>query len=199
MPFEDGDALAFISSSAMTIGQAALAAHDLAKLSDAALIVAALSVQALGTNGEAFAAQVRAKPTPPTHRRNRERLRVIVRPTPSGKVQDSYGTRALPQVHGTMLDALDRLNHVLNIELNAGAENPLRLDRGGGDLPSRRLAPGPVVGGGGEASTWPCSAARNWPPGDWPSCSTASRRSWPTGRARPGLLILEYTAAQCDR
>ena len=132
VPFEDGDALAFISSSAMTIGQAALAAHDLAKLSDAALIVAALSVQALGTSGEAFAAQVHASRPHPRIVATAERLRVLVRPTPSGKVQDAYGTRALPQVHGTMLDALDRLNHVLNIELNAGAENPLVSIEAGG-------------------------------------------------------------------
>ena len=40
-------------------------------------------------------------------------------------MQDPYGLRALPQVHGPAVDALAQLERVLHIELNAAAENPL--------------------------------------------------------------------------
>ena len=45
------------------------------------------------------------------------------------RVQDSYAFRALPQVHGTALDAAARLDAELAVALNAAAENPLAGDR----------------------------------------------------------------------
>ena len=48
------------------------------------------------------------------------------RPTPPlGRIQDPYGFRCLPQIHGPAHDAADALEALLAVELNAAAENPL--------------------------------------------------------------------------
>lgn len=40
-------------------------------------------------------------------------------------VQDPFGLRCLPQVHGAALDAWSALDQVLSVEINAAVENPL--------------------------------------------------------------------------
>jgi histidine ammonia-lyase len=54
-------------------------------------------------------------------------MRELVEPVTatSDRIQDPFGLRALPAVHGVLVDALARLDAVLAVELNAGAENPL--------------------------------------------------------------------------
>ncbi len=48
------------------------------------------------------------------------------RPTPPlGRIQDPYGFRCLPQIHGPARDAADLLERTLAVEINAAAENPL--------------------------------------------------------------------------
>jgi histidine ammonia-lyase len=44
---------------------------------------------------------------------------------PGGRIQDPYGYRALPQVHGPALDAVRQAGQAVTTELNAAAENPL--------------------------------------------------------------------------
>jgi histidine ammonia-lyase len=124
---DDADALAFISSNAFTVGSAALAAHELAQALDAGLIVAALSLLAVDGSAEPFAAAVQAARPHPGQLRAAAHLRRLLgtRPEPKRRVQDPYGYRALPQVHGAALDALTALDRVLGVELNAAAENPL--------------------------------------------------------------------------
>jgi histidine ammonia-lyase len=41
------------------------------------------------------------------------------------KVQDAYSIRCMPQVHGTLRDALDFISSVVERELNAATDNPL--------------------------------------------------------------------------
>ena len=71
----DGDALAFMSSSALTIGQAALAFVELNRLVDAALEVAALTATALGASSEPFDAEVQASRAHPGAVETAHRLR----------------------------------------------------------------------------------------------------------------------------
>ena len=62
---QSADALAFISSNAATLGEAALACHDLGELLRAAMPVAALSHLATAASTEAYAAAVHeARPYP---------------------------------------------------------------------------------------------------------------------------------------
>ena len=48
------------------------------------------------------------------------------RTPPKGRrIQDPFGLRAFPQVNGPAIDALETLHRVLDVEINAGAENPM--------------------------------------------------------------------------
>lgn len=127
---DNNDALALISSNALTLGQSALALHELRGLIVATQVVAALSLLAVDGSHEAYAAPVHAARP---HRGSVEvarRMRALIgsadRPTPPlGRIQDPYGFRCLPQIHGPAHDAADALEGVLAIEINAAAENPL--------------------------------------------------------------------------
>ncbi len=46
------------------------------------------------------------------------------------RVQDAYGLRCVPQVHGPVLDALDWIEGVVTRELNAATDNPLVFESG---------------------------------------------------------------------
>ncbi len=124
------DGLALISSNAVTIGVAALTAYDLRVLLDAAHVVAALSFAALRGSAEAYAEAV--------HRGHGDAGQVAVaatmrrlladHDTPAARIQDPFALRAVPQVHGSAVDALTGLLAVLTPMLNTAAENPLMVD-----------------------------------------------------------------------
>ncbi|MEV7886044.1 aromatic amino acid ammonia-lyase [Streptomyces sp. NPDC002817] len=129
-PLDNNDALAFISSNALTLGQAALALHELRGLLEATQVVGALSLLAVDGSHEAYAAPVHAarphRGSSEVARRMRELIGADERPTPPlGRIQDPYGFRCLPQIHGPAHDAADALEEVVAIEINAAAENPL--------------------------------------------------------------------------
>lgn len=129
-PLDNNDALALISSNALTLGQSALALHELRGLVGATQVVAALSLLAVDGSHEAYAAFVHAarphRGSTEVARRMRELIGAADRPTPPlGRIQDPYGFRCLPQIHGPAHDAADALEQVLTVEINAAAENPL--------------------------------------------------------------------------
>ncbi|MCO1658839.1 aromatic amino acid lyase [Pseudonocardia sp. S2-4] len=125
-----GDALAFISSNAATLAQAVLAWHDLGVLLSASHVVAALSYLALGGSPEAFSHRVHVRRPFPGSLRCAAEIRALISPVtgappPGRRLQDPFGLRVFPQVQGPALDALDALESVLAIDVNAAAENPL--------------------------------------------------------------------------
>ncbi|AZS86818.1 histidine ammonia-lyase [Streptomyces griseoviridis] len=129
-PLDNNDALAFISSNALTLGQSALALHELRGLVEATQVVAALSLLAVDGSHEAYAAPVHAarphRGSGEVARRMRELIGAADRPTPPlGRLQDPYGFRCLPQIHGPAHDAADALEDIITVEINAAAENPL--------------------------------------------------------------------------
>ncbi|MGW2649568.1 aromatic amino acid ammonia-lyase [Streptomyces sp. NPDC001393] len=129
-PLDNNDALALISSNALTLGQSALALHELRGLIGATQVVAALSLLAVDGSHEAYAAPVHAarphRGSTEVARRMRELIGAADRPTPPlGRIQDPYGFRCLPQIHGPAHDAAEALEQVLTVEINAAAENPL--------------------------------------------------------------------------
>jgi histidine ammonia-lyase len=121
------DALAFISSNAATLAEAALACHDLSELLQAALPVAAFSHLAVDASLQPYA--------PAVHQARPHRGQVLVAAAmrelltphagPSARIQDPYGYRAFPQVHGPAMDSAQEAGATIGIELNAAAENPL--------------------------------------------------------------------------
>jgi len=46
------------------------------------------------------------------------------------RVQDAYGLRCIPQVHGPVFDALEWIETIVTRELNAATDNPLVFDNG---------------------------------------------------------------------
>ncbi len=139
---DNNDALALISSNALTLGQAALALDELRRLVTATEAVAALSLLAVDGSYEAYAEPVHAaRPHPGSYQvaaRMRQLLGAPDRPGPPlGRIQDPYGFRCLPQIHGPAQDAADALERVLAVEINAAAENPLICpDAGLNDSPA---------------------------------------------------------------
>lgn len=125
-----GDALALLSSNALALAQAALAAHETGLLLRATHAVAALSLAAVSGSPEAYAAPVHAlRPYPGPARAAAEVRRLLGMPDhPSGpgrRIQDPYGFRAFPQVHGAALEASDALCRIVEAEINCPSENPL--------------------------------------------------------------------------
>jgi histidine ammonia-lyase len=130
-PLQPAEALGFMSSNAATIGEAALACHDLRGLTSAAVVIAALSLLAVRGSLEPYAPAVqRARPA--GQQRVAGRIRSLLAgslladtgPAPA-RMQDSYGYRAFPQVHGPAVDSLAYAGQVVSTELNAASENPL--------------------------------------------------------------------------
>ncbi|MER5294373.1 aromatic amino acid ammonia-lyase [Streptomyces pharetrae] len=130
VPLRPGDALALLSSNALVLGQAALAWHALDTLLRAGHAVAALSLAAVSGSPEAYAAPVHAtRPYPGAVRAAAEVRRLLglpERPYGGGRrIQDPYGFRAFPQVHGCALDAAEALRRIVETEINCPSENPL--------------------------------------------------------------------------
>ncbi len=130
IPLEPGDALALLSSNALTLGQTALVCHDLGSLLQASHVVTALSLLAVQGSLEPYAAPVHtARPHPGSMHAAAEIRRLLgasERPEPpAGRIQDPFAFRCFPQVHGPALEACAALDRVLSVDLNAAAENPL--------------------------------------------------------------------------
>ncbi len=122
------DALPFLSSNAATIGDAALALVELRRCARATIVTAALTFDAVDGNAEAFADAVERVTPFAGAQWVAQQLRAFVNPaqTPA-RIQDSFGLRALPQVHGSLIDALGRLEDVVATMANAPSENPVAL------------------------------------------------------------------------
>jgi histidine ammonia-lyase len=129
------DGIAFMSSSAATIGHTALVAADAERLLEASLRVAALSFMAASADPTVLDERVQAARPHPGQVEVAARLRELlgaesatIARGPDAPIHDPYPFRALPQVEGATLDALRALEGVLAVELNAAAENAL-IDR----------------------------------------------------------------------
>jgi histidine ammonia-lyase len=138
LSIQRGDALALLSSNALTLGQSSLACHDLGIPLRAAHPVAALSLHAVNGSFEPYAPEVHeAHPHPAIARVAARVLELLgvaagsgtaVPGLPSGapeRVQDPFGFRCFPQVHGPAMEAWSGLERVLSIDLNSATENPL--------------------------------------------------------------------------
>ena len=128
VPMGIGDALPFMSSNAATIGDAALAVVEVRELTYAALVVGALTFTAVDGNIEAFDEVVeRVTPFEGARVVCRTMRRLVDTARPPARIQDQFGLRTLPQVHGALLDQLVLLDHAIVRMANAPAENPVLL------------------------------------------------------------------------
>jgi histidine ammonia-lyase len=122
------DLISVMNSNAAALGDAALAHADLSRIARGAVRTAALTCIAVDGNAHAFGEVVaQASPLPgvaETCTQMRSWLGIAGQPA---RVQDPYGLRALPQVHGAFLDKLGRVGEVVTAMSSAPAENPLFL------------------------------------------------------------------------
>ena len=131
-PIAHGDAIALISSNAGTLGEAALACHQLHGVLADAEVIAALSFIAAQGNPDVFDARVHMARSHPGQVAVAAVIREIIGDAlEPERLQDPLCFRCIPQVQGAAHDVVAELDRVLRTELNAAAENPL-LDVGGG-------------------------------------------------------------------
>jgi histidine ammonia-lyase len=128
------DALPLMSSNAFAIAETGLHAASLHALARAADMVCALSFVALQGNSEAVS-ETAAAATP--FRGAREVIRVLGelladQPGEPAHLQDFFGLRTWPQVHGPVLDTILDLKAVVETAANTASENPLFT--GAGDV-----------------------------------------------------------------
>jgi histidine ammonia-lyase len=138
--FGPRDGIGFMSSNAVSIGQAALVFHDASRLLESALAVSALSYEAAEADLAVLDPRVHAvrphRGQVEVARRLRELLSAATPRQGRRAVHDAFVFRCVPQVEGTLLDALDRLGDVLAVEINVAGENALMLPRDGVALPN---------------------------------------------------------------
>jgi len=124
---DDGDALPFMSSNALTLATAALVHRRLARLSDAAERVTALSAVALQASVQAFDPRVHAGRPDASQRGVAARLMALLEPVAwvPARIQDPFALRTVPQVHAPFVDALVTTEQAVRVEVDDSTENPL--------------------------------------------------------------------------
>src|SRR4051795_3584463 len=124
---DDGDALPFMSSNALTLASAALVHRRLALIATAAERVVALSAAALRGSLQAYDPRVHAGRPDASQQRVAERLMALLRPggwVPA-RLQDPFALRTVPQVHAPFVDALLTTRQAVVVEVDDSTENPL--------------------------------------------------------------------------
>ena len=117
---------------------AALLLHDARALWRAAHVAAAMSLEALMGTPVAFDPRIQEARGQIGQQRSARLMLALLADsqireshrTNDRRVQDAYGLRCIPQVHGPVLDALEWIGGVVTRELNAATDNPLVFENG---------------------------------------------------------------------
>jgi histidine ammonia-lyase len=131
LTLEPKDALALISSNALSIGHGALLVPRVRELIALADLVAAVSMEAIHANPSIIDPAVALVRGSAGQRRSSERIgRALAGSMRSSSsaalsVQDPLSFRVVPQVHGACSDVLAVTESALTAELNATSDNPL--------------------------------------------------------------------------
>ncbi len=125
------DVLPLLSSNAAAIADAAIAQHQLSGLAYAALDVAAATFDVIAGNTEAYSVAAQLATPFEGARLASEAMLSRIAGLPPARIQDPYGVRAIPQVHGAFLDSLSALEQVVARFASAPAENPALISTAG--------------------------------------------------------------------
>ena len=127
-----GEGLALINGTQVMTAMGSLVVSDAVRLSKAADIACAMSLEVLmGSQSEfdPLIHQVRPHPGQMVTARNILRLtkqsEIIASHAGCARVQDAYTLRCSPQIHGASKDAVSHAKKVLDIEINSTTTNPL--------------------------------------------------------------------------
>jgi histidine ammonia-lyase len=134
-PIELGakEGLALLNGTQLMAGVAALALHDGKRLAASADVIGAMSLEAMEGTAAAFDEELISARPHPGQVAAAAHLRALLDGSEIGaahaesshRLQDAYSIRCMPQVHGAVRDALDQLERVLVVEMNAATDNPL--------------------------------------------------------------------------
>jgi histidine ammonia-lyase len=124
------EGLGLINGSQMMTAGAALLVYDAERVLKNALIASALSADALRAVARAFDPHVhRVRPFAGQNAVAANLLRLFdgseVMAHRTGRVQDGYSIRCTPQILGPSFDTIEHVRRIVNIEVNAAADNPL--------------------------------------------------------------------------
>ena len=144
------EGLALLNGTQLMAAIGALVLHDARRLTDAADLIGAMSLDALRGTATAFAPELLEAAPHPGQQVSAANLRRHLADSEIGashrddphRIQDAYSLRCMPQVHGAVRDALEHLAGVLAVEMNAATDNPLVFP------PSERHPDGAVISGG---------------------------------------------------
>jgi histidine ammonia-lyase len=132
------EGISLINGTQAHTGIAALLCADARALWAAAQVAGAMSLEALLGTPVAFDDRIHEA----RGQRGQQRAAAVLRSLLAGseireshrdgdsRVQDAYSLRCIPQVHGSVLDALDWVEDMVSRELNAATDNPLVFDDG---------------------------------------------------------------------
>jgi histidine ammonia-lyase len=128
------DGLAICSSSAVSVGAAALALVDAEALLEVAQVAAALSMEGFRANLSPLDPRVAAARPAPGQEWAADGLRALLAgggladgSGPPRRLQDPLSFRCASQIHGSLRTALDLVADALAPELSGAADNPLVL------------------------------------------------------------------------
>jgi histidine ammonia-lyase len=129
---DEGDALPFMSSNALTLATAALVRRRLTSFSIAAERVTALSACALQASLQAYDPRVHAGRPDASQQRVAARLMALLSPADwwPARLQDPFALRTVPQVHAPFVDALVTTEQAVVVEVDDSSENPLVVPDG---------------------------------------------------------------------
>jgi histidine ammonia-lyase len=126
------EGLALVNGTQLISAAAGLALVEAERLARTADVLAAMTTDALKGTDVAFDPRIQAARPHPGQEASARNLRALLRGSAireshrgCGKVQDAYSLRCVPQVHGAVRDALAFARRTLEIEMNAGTDNPM--------------------------------------------------------------------------
>jgi histidine ammonia-lyase len=129
---EPKEGIALINGTQASAAVLALACADARRLTRAADIAAAMSIDALRGSIHPFEARIHAARPVPGQAAAASNLWGLVDGSGinqshqnCGKIQDAYALRCAPQVHGAAREALDFARRLTEIEANAATDNPM--------------------------------------------------------------------------
>ena len=128
--FRERDGLATINGSDLTTGMGCLELYDALRWLKTQEVALAMTLEALNANMAAYDPRIHTVRGYPGAQACAENVRRLTAGSellqrPGKKVQDAYSLRSSPQVIGAAKDAFQWSRHMLEIELNHAADNPV--------------------------------------------------------------------------
>lgn len=127
LDLEPKEGLALINGTHFMAASGALSAARLGALSDTADVIASLSLLALGGDPRAFDERIQELRPLEGQKRSAAGVRALLADAESGsgRLQDAYSLRCVPQVHGSAREGFGFLQRIVAVDLNAVTDNPL--------------------------------------------------------------------------